>query len=73
MDLKKTGMDILYTLMSILLMIVLAIIFFVIILFIIKFSADLVFDSGLSTDYAVLSAVILTVVSMLGGRRYVEL
>jgi hypothetical protein len=48
-------------------------VFFVIVLFIIKFAADAVFGSGfLGADFAVLSAVILTAVSMLGGARYSE-
>ncbi len=73
MDIKRTTMDILYTLLSILLMIVLAIVFFIVILFIIKFAADIVFgDGALAANYAVLSAVILTAVSMLGGKRYAE-
>jgi len=69
----KTAKEIIYALLSILVMIVLAIVFFIIILFIIKFAADVVFDGAvLSADFAVLSAVILTAVSMLGGARYVE-
>lgn len=73
MGVKKTLTDILYTLLSILVMIVLAIIFFIIILFIIKFAAEVVFGAGvLNADYAVLSAVILTAVSMFGGVKYVE-
>ncbi|NLN71940.1 MAG: hypothetical protein GX137_04020 [Thermoplasmatales archaeon] len=73
MSAVKTAKDILYALLSILVMIVLAIIFFIIILFIIKFAADTVFESvTLSADFAVLSAVILTAVSMLGGAYYVE-
>ncbi|MGI6472155.1 MAG: hypothetical protein ACOX1N_03705 [Candidatus Methanomethylophilaceae archaeon] len=71
MEVKKTLMDILYTLVSILITIVLAIVFFIIILFIIKFAAETVFSAdALSANYAVLSAVILTAVSMLGGAKY---
>ncbi|MDD4185254.1 MAG: hypothetical protein PHX75_01225 [Candidatus Methanomethylophilaceae archaeon] len=73
MSAVKTATDIIYALLSILVMIVLAIVFFVIVLFIIKFAADAVFGSGfLDADFAVLSAVILTAVSMLGGARYSE-
>lgn len=73
MSAVKTAKDVIYALLSILIMIVLAIVFFIIILFIIKFAADAVFGSGaLGADFAVLSAVILTAVSMLGGARYSE-
>ncbi len=73
MEVKKTVTDILYTILSILISIVLAIVFFIIVLFIIKFAADAVFDAGdLTANYAVLSAVILTAVSLLGGAKYAE-
>lgn len=73
MEVKKTLMDILYTLVSILITIVLAIVFFIVILFIIKFAAETVFNVGdLDANFAVLSAVILTAVSMLGGAKYAE-
>lgn len=73
MEVKKTVTNILYTLISILISIVLAIVFFIVVLFIIKFAAEAVFSVGdLDADFAVLSAVILTAVSMLGGAKYAE-
>lgn len=47
--------------------IVLSIIFFVITLFIIKAGADIVFGENISVDWAVLSAALVTIGSMLGG------
>lgn len=66
---------ILYGLLAILVMIVIAIVFFIIILFIIKFAAEMVFGAGqLDASWAVLSAVLLTAATLIGGvySSYVE-
>lgn len=71
MGFKDKILDVLSAVLVIVVMIVLAVVFFMIVLFIIKFASDLVFgNGGLSSDYAVLSAVILTAASLVGGSRY---
>jgi hypothetical protein len=47
--------------------IILSIIYFVIALFVINVAADIVFDTPLGTDMAVLSAALLTVGTMIAG------
>ncbi|NLL95265.1 MAG: hypothetical protein GX224_05900 [Thermoplasmatales archaeon] len=54
--------------LAVIMMVVIAIVFFIIVLFIINFSAEVIFGVGkLSADYAVLSAVILTAATLVGG------
>jgi len=48
-------------------LIVLSIIYFIITLFVVKVASDLVFGSGLSMDWAVMAAAIITLGSMLGA------
>ncbi len=47
--------------------IILSVIFFTITLFVVKAAADIVFAENISTDFATLTAGIITVGSMLGG------
>ncbi len=64
---KDAIMKIGFAVLATLLMIIMSIIMFIITLFIIQVAADVVFDVGVSTDWAVLSAAILTIGSAVGG------
>ena len=72
-EVKVTGAEntlksILYGLLAIIIMIIVAVIFFVIVLYVIKFAADFVFgDNALEANWAVLSAVLLTAATLIGG------
>ena len=55
------------TLISLIIFIILAIVYFIVILFIIKVSADLVFDTNITADYAALGAAVLTAGTLIGG------
>lgn len=60
--------SILYGLLAIVIMIIVAVIFFVIVLYVIKFAADFVFGKDmLQANWAVLSAVLLTAATLVGG------
>jgi len=67
MDLTGFLKGMVSTIISLIIFIILAIIYFIVILFIIKVSADLVFDTTITADYATLGAAILTAGTLIGG------
>lgn len=68
MEIKGALKSFLATILYLVLFVIFAIIYFIVILFVIKIAADLVFESGtLDTSWAVLSAVVLTAATLLGG------
>lgn len=66
--LSETLKAIIYGLLAIILMVVISIVFFILVLFVVNFSAEFIFGKdALSANYGVLSAVILTAATLIGG------
>lgn len=64
---KEAGGSIVMTIAATIVLIILSIIYFTITLFVVKAAANIIFDGGLSGDFGVLAASIITLGSMLGG------
>jgi hypothetical protein len=67
MDVQEVLKGLLSTLISLVIFIVFAIVYFIVLLFVISFAADVVFDVGVSTNYAVIGATLLTAATLIGG------
>lgn len=67
MQLKGALKSLLMTILYLVIYIVFAIVYFVVVLFVIDFAAGLVMEDALSANFAVLSAVILTAATLIGG------
>ncbi len=64
---KEAGGSILTMIGATIVMIILSIIYFTITLFVVKSAANIIFNGGLSGDFGVLAAAIITLGSMVGG------